>query len=743
MKQYIFLVSLLLNAYIGYTQQVIPFAKPQATTQTFSWKDINSISFSNPALKNEVDVFNAFMKRAGLSALPVVGDEANSIRLELSAGNESYAMEKSGTRLIVRGDESGIFYGLMTLLQQRCSGDDVIVLSDAQPAFPWRGMHLDVSRHFFPVSFVKKYIDILALHKMNTFHWHLTDDQGWRIEIKKYPKLTEIGSQRKETMVDKHFNPYVGDGKPVKGYYTQQEVKEVVQYAADRHITVVPEIEMPGHSLGALSAYPQYSCNAKPLEVLTIWGVSDDVLCTKDSTFLFLQDILDEVMALFPSQYIHIGGDEVPKTRWKKCAVCQGNIKKHHLKDEHELQSYFIRKIDAYVNSKGRSIIGWDEILEGGLAPNAAVMSWRGEAGGIEAARQKHKVVMTPGTHCYFDHYQGHAQSEPLAIGGYTTVEKVYSYNPIPDSLTAEQQGYIMGAQGNVWTEYMGSSDHVEYMAVTRLCALSEVLWCGTKKPGYSDFVQRLKKHFEFLDRMKIHYAPSIYDVQMTHTVSPSKVNVALTSTYQDGLIYYSFNDPHILVAGEKFVMPFDIEQSGILRAQYFEGDDAPGHVFEQAFEIHQALGAKITVDIPASKYYNSGGLDKLLDAICGQSPRKNAEWLGWSGQSPTFNIDLGRMTAVKEVRVDCLSEIASWIYLPEGIEVWGSVDGKTYTSMGQKSAAELKTDIEDGMDAGIVIDPQSVRYLKVKVNCAGKIAKGNPGEGEDAWLFVSEVMVY
>ncbi|WP_329805829.1 beta-N-acetylhexosaminidase [Flavobacterium facile] len=408
----------------------------------------------------------------------------------------------------------GNFYGIQTLLQlipfQKNEEIKLPCLNiEDQPKYAWRGMHLDCSRHFFPKEFIKKYIDYLAMYKFNTFHWHLTDDQGWRIEIKKYPKLTEVGAWRNGSMIGR-YDDQKFDDKRYGGFYTQDEIKEIVKYATERHITVVPEIEMPGHALAALAAYPEYSCTGGPFEVGKIWGVYDDVFCPKDETFTFLENILTEVIALFPSEYIHIGGDECPKTRWKVCPHCQKRMKDENLKDEHELQSYFIQRIEKFVNSKGRKIIGWDEILEGGLAPNAAVMSWRGTEGGIAAAKQKHYVVMSPGSHCYFDHYQDEPKNEPIAIGGFTSVEKVYAFNPTPKELTSEEAKYILGAQANVWSEYILSPEHVEYMVFPRMAALSEVLW-GTSNPEkYLDFKNRLIQHFKIYDVKGINYSKAI-----------------------------------------------------------------------------------------------------------------------------------------------------------------------------------------------------------------------------------------
>lgn len=438
---------------------------------------------------------------------------------------ENYHLQISVSKITVTAerDGAGNFYALQTLLQilpvqEKSSGKlppktnfslPCVSIKDS-PRFEWRGMHLDVCRHFFPVSFVKRYIDLLALYKMNTFHWHLTEDQGWRIEIKKYPKLTTVGAYRNGTMIGKYSNQLY-DSLRYGGFYTQEEIKEVVAYAQKRHVTIVPEIEMPGHSVAAIASYPWLSCTGKPIEVAKGWGVFDDVYCTKDSTFQFLQDVLTEVIALFPGKYIHIGGDECPKTRWKSCVNCQNRIKKEGLKDEHELQSYFIKRIEKFLNSKGKQIIGWDEILEGGLAPNAAVMSWRGTQGGIDAAKQKHKVVMSPGKPCYFDHYQ-HKPTlmEPLAIGGYNPVDSVYMYEPMPSQLNETERTYIMGAQGNVWTEYILNEQHVEYMAVPRMTALAEVLWTLPEQKNLKDFKNRFKQHALLLDRMNVFYAKHI-----------------------------------------------------------------------------------------------------------------------------------------------------------------------------------------------------------------------------------------
>ena len=423
---------------------------------------------------------------------------------------EAYNMKIYKNDIVINAGPVGAFYALQTLkiLEENHS----LYVGEIMdfPTYKYRGMHLDVCRHFFSIEEIKKYIDMLARYKFNTFQWHLTEDQGWRIEIKKYPNLTKVGSKRKETLIGKQMDA-LGTGNydktPVEGFYTQEQIKEIVAYANERFITVIPEIELPGHSLAAIASYPHLGCTGKPTDVGTRWGVYDDVYCAgKESSFQFLQDVLDEVMTLFPSKYIHIGGDEVVKNNWKKCPMCQQRIKAEHLKNEDELQSYFIQRIEKYLNSKGRQIIGWDEILEGGLAPNATVMSWRGEKGGIEAAKAHHNVIMTPGKPCYFDHGYTKSKEEPLNIGGNNSLEKVYHYNPNPFDLNDSGYQYVLGAQGNVWTEYIADWKKLEYMVYPRMQALSEALWIQDNLKDIDRFKDRLGVEMEWMDRQHIHY---------------------------------------------------------------------------------------------------------------------------------------------------------------------------------------------------------------------------------------------
>jgi hexosaminidase len=466
-------------------------------------------------LTNHIDRFYGIKSSASQSETAA----KNSIYLKLDEnsglGKEAYNLTVTPKGvIIVASAPNGLFYGVQTLIQlmppsQKKLTEVILPAVEIKdtPRFAWRGLHLDAGRHFMPKDFVLKYIDYMAMHKFNTFHWHLTEDQGWRIEIKKYPKLTEIGSVRKETLIGHGRDPKNYDKTPYGGFYTQEDVKEIVAYAAERYITVVPEIEMPGHSLAALASYPELGCTGGPYEVATRWGIFDDVYCAgKEQTFTFLQDVISEILPLFPSQYIHIGGDECPKTRWKKCPLCQKRMKELGLTTEHELQSYFVQRMEKFLNENGKKLIGWDEILEGGLAPNAAVMSWRGEEGGIAAAKQHHFVVMTPGKYCYLDHYQADPKTEPLAIGGFLPLEQVYSYDPVPASLTKEEASYIMGAQGNVWTEYMKTPEYVEYMVYPRAAALAEVVWSPKESKNYASFKNRLIDQLKRYDAYGINY---------------------------------------------------------------------------------------------------------------------------------------------------------------------------------------------------------------------------------------------
>ena len=504
----------LTNTIYSQLNNIIPTPKEQTIKNGFMLIENNPEIITNDKFKSA----STLLKNA-INELNLDNDEKPKNRIKFSYNkkldNEEYILRINNNLITVfASSENGAIFGFQSLnqLMNLNLNNGVIKLKNQEikdsPRFKYRGMHLDVGRHMYPVDFIKKYIDGLAMLKFNNFHWHLTEDQGWRIEIEKYPKLNNIGSFRDSTLIGHYGDkPRQYDKSRYGGFYTKKEIKEIVKYANKRGINVIPEIEMPGHSQAAVASYPMLGCSGEQVGVAPLWGVFKEIYCSKNETFDFLEDIIDEVVELFPSKYIHIGGDEAPKTNWKACGNCQDVIEREGLKDEYELQSYFITRMEKYINSKGKQIIGWDEILEGGLAPNATVMSWRGISGGIEAAKMNHEVIMTPNAVCYLDHYQAKdTKNEPLAIGGYTPIEEIYNYEPIPSELDKSLHKYIIGAQGNVWTEYMKTSDHVEYMVFPRILALSEVVWADNR-PSFEDFEKKVNDTYPILDRMNINYS--------------------------------------------------------------------------------------------------------------------------------------------------------------------------------------------------------------------------------------------
>ncbi|MFC4738829.1 beta-N-acetylhexosaminidase [Flavobacterium ponti] len=657
--------------------------------------------------------------------------------------NEQYNLDISKNKIHISAfSNQGVFYGIQSLLQmipfEKSSEIKLneVSISD-KPKFKWRGMHLDCARHFFSVEFVKKYIDYLATYKLNTFHWHLTDDQGWRIEIKKYPKLTEVGAWRNGSMVG-HYRDQKFDTIKYGGFYTQEQIKEVVAYAKYRHINIVPEIEMPGHAVAALAAYPKYACNDGSFEVGKIWGVLDDVFCPKEETFAFLEDVLTEVMDLFPSEYIHIGGDECPKTRWKSCEHCQNLIQEKGLKDEHELQSYFIQRIEKFVNSKGRKIIGWDEILEGGLAPNAAVMSWRGIEGGIEAAKQKHFVVMSPTSHCYFDFYQADPKNEPVAIGGYTTVEKVYSYNPIPAELTVEEAKYILGGQANLWTEYITTPEHAEYMMMTRMTALSEVLW-GTSNPeNYKDFENRLIHHLSIFDKKGINYSEAIYDIKATIEQKNDGIQYTLNARNNNN-IRYTIDGSEPNLNSKKYSESISITKNQKIKAFYFENGTKKGNGAEQEFFISKSTAKDISLEFQPSKNFSNGDIFTLVNGVFGDTDKFGKDWLGFSGKDVVATIDFNRTETISKVKFHVFDGQTSWIYLPSEIIIETSLDGSNFEIQERLSEQEI---VFFKGNINIHFNEVQAKYIKVTVKNFGIIPEGKPGEGNGAWLFIDEINV-
>ena len=604
-----------------------------------------------------------------------------------------------------------------------------------EPQFVYRGMHLDVGRHMYPIDFIKKYIDAIAMLKMNTFHWHLTEDQGWRIEIKKYPKLQEIAAYRNETLIGHYRDqPHQFDGKRYGGFYTQEQIKAVVAYAQERHVTIIPEIEMPGHSQAAIAAYPELGCTGEQINVATKWGVFQDIYCPKEETFKFLEDVLDEVMALFPSKYIHIGGDEAPKTRWENCNHCQRLIKKEGLKDEHELQNYFISRMEKYLNSKGRNIIGWDEILEGGLAPNATVMSWRGTKGAVEAAKQHHNVILTPGTHCYFDHYQSDNENEPLAIGGLLTLEKVYNFNPIPEELSKDEHKYVLGAQGNLWTEYMKTPKKAEYMAFPRAIALSEVVWSKPEQRDYTNFVSRLVQLQKRLDALNINYANHLNDIKGEINTTNEGVFYTIKASLENKTIRYTLDESEPSLQSKIYKEPISITKSLIIKSAVFNTEIQLGAILTQPIYYHKAVGKKITLNVEPHKSYGAGGSSALINSIIGSNKRfTDKEWLGFKGDDIEITIDLGEETEINSIETRFFNTYGSRIYAPKEIEI----------SFNNQAGSKTEIQPTDDKIVNIKIKAQvKTRFITLRIPNYGIIPEGKPGAGNVSWTFIDEIIV-
>ena len=741
---------------------------------------IISTTGENANFKRSIDFLTAYLEtyyKSWAGSKQKLPPSPHPVTLAIDAAQNplpgSYTLEVTKKGIDIKAhDEEGVFYGIQTFIQllpPHVSNNKIeipfLTIKD-HPRFGYRGMHLDCGRNFMSIDFIKKYIDYLALHKMNYFHWHLTEDQGWRIEIKKYPRLTEVGAWRNGTIIGRH--PGMGnDNKKTGGFYTQDQIKEIVKYASDRYITVIPEIEMPGHGSAAIAAYPSLSCfpdeptknyfpkngkwagDSTGKQVQQAWGVYSDVFCAgKEETFKFLQGVIDEVVQLFPAKYIHVGADECPKENWKRCPNCQKIIKNNNLKDEHELQSYFIQRMEKYINSKGKTLIGWDEILEGGLAPNAVVMSWRGEKGGIEAAKQNHQVIMAPNTYVYFDYSQSDNE-DSVVIGGNLPVEKVYSYDPVPAELNEEQAKYIIGGQANVWSEYMNNPRKVEYMIFPRLSALSEVLWSQKEKKNWNDFEKRLQVQFKRYDLWNANYSRAYYDLKATviptenfdgvlwklETKNPAAE--IKTVTHFAGRPYeLKFSE------GVNYTAPIPVKTTQLVAAISMVNGKAISNPISQNILFNKATGKKITLTSQPSNTYKGDGAFTLVNGIQNEKGfAKSKEFLGFSGDCEAI-IDLGKEEKISNVVVHCLSNPGNWIHRPLTVEVFISSNGTDFTSAGLTDDYIVKT---KGLETGtmkVEFAEKNSRYVKVVVKNWGVIPDGNAGAGNKAWLFVDEIEI-
>lgn len=724
--------------------QIIPMpAQMESTKGEFVLDQSVGMSFDSN-LKVSATFLKEFIEKGSAIQLRQ-NNKISFIQDDTISNDEGYQLTITPKQIEIRAKtDQGAFYAVQSLRQllpvdlengtfyMENITIPSVTITDS-PQFKHRGMHLDVGRHFFSVDFIKKYIDALAMLKMNTFHWHLTEDQGWRIEIKKYPKLQEVAAFREQTLIGSYnADPQQFDGKRYGGFYTQEEIKDVVAYAQNRHVTIIPEIEMPGHAQAAISAYPELGCTGEQIKVAETWGVFDHIFCSKDETFEFLENVLDEVLELFPSKYIHIGGDEAPKTHWENCPNCQQRIKEEGLKDEHELQNYFITRIEKYLNGKGRQIIGWDEILEGGLAPNATVMSWRGTQGAIEAAKQHHNVIMTPTSHCYFDYKQSDNEDEPLAnSGGFLPLEKVYSFNPIPEELTEEESQYVLGAQGNVWTEYIPNEKQVEYMVFPRILAMSEVLWTPTNNKNYADFIARVEHFHQRMDALEINYANHLYEVEGEVTSTGYK----LTSILENKTIRYTTDGTEPSLTSEIYSGAIPINTDLVIKAAIFNSDKRLGATFTQPINYHKALGKKININVQPSKTYAGSGADGLINGITGSDTRINdKEWLGFDGEDLEITIDLGEEMEINSIETRFYEAPWMWIYAPKVIEF--GID-----QHGINSKAEIPESTGTHTVVKIQLN-ETTRYIHLRIPNFGLIPEGKPGAGHQPWTFIDEIIV-
>lgn len=695
------------------------------------------------------------VKLTSHAGMPV--DGAICLTLDLSDDNaEAYKLIVNDKRVCISGaSEAGVFYGIQTLRKSLPVAQDINVNLSAveiydKPRFAYRGAMLDVARHFYTVDEVKTFIDVLALHNINRFHWHLTDDQGWRIEIKKYPKLMSVASERKETVVGRWYSG-IYDGKPYGGYYTQDELRDVIDYAAKRHITIIPEVDLPGHMQAALTAYPELGCTGGPYEVRTIWGVSQDVLCVgNDFTLQFVKDVLSEVADIFPSEYIHIGGDECPKVRWEKCPKCQERIKSLGLKSdakhtkEQRLQSYMIQEAAKYLKEKGKRIIGWTEILEGGLVPDATLMSWIGESGGIEAAHQHHDVIMTPNTYLYFDYYQSKkVEDEPLAIGGYLPIEKTYNYEPMPKELTKEEQQYIKGVQANLWTEYIPVFSQVQYMVLPRLGAAAEVQWTDPSKKDYKDFLRRVPHLVAVYDCYGWNYATHVYDVNVDMKADTVNhvLNVQL-STMADDPIYYTLDGQDPTEKSLKYTKPFTIDQSVVLKTMAVH-PDRTSKISVDTIRFNKATLKPVVLLQPNESRFSPDGPVVLVDGRNGNHSFDTGAWLAVAGNDLEAVINMQAETILSSASVHVYVRKDAWLFDARGFSVSVSSDNKNYKEVASQEYKQMQESDSDGIiEHELSFDPCKATYVKIKVISEKSMPDWHWDAGKAPFLLVDEIIL-
>lgn len=779
---------------------IVPYPNhivPQSGRFKLSKKVKVVVPTDQPEIKAIADSFITRVKQtSGLSMrLSTQKETTPSIHfmIEDALPKEGYTLSVNPDSIIVKASQpNGFFYAVQTLYQllppavygQAKVKDaewsiPAVEIKD-EPQFAYRGLMLDVCRHFAPTDYIYKFIDLLAMNKMNTFHWHLTEDQGWRIEIKKYPKLTEIGSKRKETLIDYYFTnyPQIFDGKEHGGYYTQEQIKDIVAYAASKQITIIPEIEMPGHALAALAAYPELSCDStKQYEVATTWGVFDDVFCPSETTFTFLENVLDEVMALFPSPYIHIGGDECPKTAWKNSSYCQQLIKQLGLKDdttpsqvdgkkhtkEEKLQSYFITRMEKYLNSKGRNIIGWDEILEGGLAPNATVMSWRGIEGGINAAKAGHNAIMTPGAFAYLDHYQEDPANAPTTIGGYNTLKRTYSYNPVPEDADSLVKKHIIGIQGNLWREYMVNSERIDYQAFPRAIAIAETGWTNASNKNWKHFCERMVTTFDRLDYLETKACRNFFEVNInTHAEKDQPIKVVLECYHPDVEIRYTLDGSEPTTSSSLYTEAFPLSGKIHLQAAAFKDGKRLGAITQK--ELYGNLICGKPFEVTPSMVWTGDtfdefdllGGDKTTFGLTNGKRGNNASYNPWSSfnmseqQEVVFIVHLEHPTLIRKIMFGSLFNPAMKMLPASAISVETSADGKQYHLIAEQQLThEYPQQGRKAYTDSVSFEPIETSFIKLRIKNGGMLRNGidfRKEEGPEkiqADLWLDEIEVY
>jgi hexosaminidase len=748
---------------------LIPQVKQKSLGKSsFRFKESTKFVVENVDQKVIAAQFAEYLDKAsGWKSQVLIGADEGSnqvyFKTELLMDPEAYQLDVQKNRIEVKAAKpAGFYYAMQTLRQllpieiERQQKQEllewnvpVISISDS-PTYKWRGFMLDVSRHFFPKKDVLQIIDYLALHKINTLHFHLVDDQGWRIEIKKYPKLTEVGAWR-VNREDQHWSSRAkqapGEKATYGGFYTQDDIREIVAYAQKRFITIVPEIEMPAHVTAALAAYPQFSCKGGPFTVLPggVWPITDIYCAGKDTTFRFLEDVLSEVFELFPSKYIHVGGDEATKTEWEKCPDCRRRIRTENLNNVEELQSYFIKRIEKFISSKGKILLGWDEILEGGLPAEATVMSWRGNKGGIEAANLGHDVVMTPNTHCYFDYYQGSMDKEPLAIGGYLPLSKVYQFDLVPKELNPEAAKHILGGQANLWTEYISDLKHAEYMMFPRIAAMSEVLWSPKDSRNWEDFSRRIQLFMKRYDQMGLNYSKSAYHVTAKAEIDPVKkqLAVSLNSELAGVEIHYTTDgsEPNNLSSIYKGPIVFD--GTTVIKAITFSNGSPSENVLTQSFKMNLATVKPVKYMIPFSAYYKGSGDFTLVNAIRGTTNHSDGEWQAWNGTDMEVVIDLQDTVKISRISVGSLQNVGAWVFFPKKVEFFISADGNNFQKMGEAlNEADSLSGDKKLKEFAVTFKPVSANFVKVIARNFGVGPRGHAAEGKPVWLFVDEIEV-